>query len=423
MAKKKNSDEVKKYLQRDVKELAAHLRTMGAYVQQPNPQITGLSKYQVIGSQDAKSLYPTIMVLLNIGYDTLRGRIYERKIVGKILKMLRHVHSLQKDEDSIDIALSNFKGAIRNMAKTYHDREKPKPPKEAYVNFSTEFYGECFYKIVTYKGSFDNILNPIDDKSYFMLKSAMYPLFEAMTWMSPHNKGYSKTIVDHVFYNDQFDDNYKDETFIVFEEINSSKTKCKIYNLQEFKDNIASKYILNSYGTYFDKHDDNKSFEVDLILGGMNDRGYVKNQMLIIEAIVENWNKLDQRLQASFILDMEKIDEKIAEEVIELVGDSDPKTKAWQLNNLKSIVFDTQISEDRLKEMLELAAVQRNSKSNGIKVTLNSGYGIYGMPTWVYGNNLIANSITSGGKIYGIKLFQQVASNKLQVERAKIQSA
>ena len=48
------------------------------------------------------------------------------------------------------------------------------------------------------------------------------------------------------------------------------------------------------------------------------------------------------------------------------------------------------------------------------------------MSTWVYGNNLIANSITTGGKIYGIKLFQQIASNKLRMEReknAKLKSA
>jgi hypothetical protein len=43
------------------------------------------------------------------------------------------------------------------------------------------------------------------------------------------------------------------------------------------------------------------------------------------------------------------------------------------------------------------------------------------MATWNYGNNLIANSITSGGKIYGIKLFQQIASNKLNLEKDRIQ--
>lgn len=409
------------YKQNQVKELAAHLRTMGAYVQQPNPQVVGLSKYQVVGSQDAKSLYPTIMVLLNIGYDTLRGRIYEMKIVGKALQMMRRIHGLKSEDDqAIEISTQNFKAALKNQAKGYTDREKMKQSKAEFIKFTVDFYGECFRKIVSYEGPFDNILKPTTDQEYYLLKSAMYPLFEAMTWISALNKGYSQTVIDHVFYHDTFDEKYKNEEFMIFNEINSSKTHVTILNLDQFKEQIATKYILNPYGTYFDKHDDNKSFEVDLILGGMDDRAYVKNQMLIIEAIVENWGKLSQVQQAAFILDSQHLDEKIAEEVIELVGDSDPKTKAWQLNNLKGILFETIVTEDKLNERLQLAATQRNSKSNGIKVTLNSGYGIYGMSTWIYGNNLIANSITTGGKIYGIKLFQQVASNKLRVEREKI---
>ncbi len=404
-----------------IKELAAHLRTMGAYVQQPNPQIIGLSNYQAIGSQDAKSLYPTIMVLLNIGYDTLRGRIYDMRIVGKALSMMRRIHALKfEDEDAVDVSTQNFRSALKNQAKDYTNREKMKASKAEFIKFTIDFYGECFRKIVSYKGNFENILKPTTDEEYYLLKSAMYPMFEAMTWISGLNKGYSQIIIDHVFYNDGFDAKYKDSEFLIFNEINTSKTYVTILNLKEFKDQICSKYILNPYGTYFDLHDENKSFEVDLILGGMDDRAYVKNQMLILEAIVENWKKLSQIQQAAFILDNEKLDETIAKEVIELVGDSDPKTKEWQLSNLKSIIFETVVTEDQLNDRLKLASSQRNSKSNGIKVTLNSGYGIYGMATWIYGNNLIANSITSGGKIYGIKLFQQIASNKLRVESDKI---
>lgn len=409
------------YKVKDIKEFAAHLKTMGAYVQQPNPQIVGLSNTQVVGSQDAKSLYPTIMVLLNIGYDTLKGRIYDHSIVGKTLNMMIKVHTMKNErEDAIEIATNNFKSALRNMAKEYTTREKLKKSKNDFIEFTTEFYGECFRKIVSYQGEFKNLFNPQIDDEYYLLKSAMYPLFETLTWISPKNKGYSTIIIDHVFYNSTFDSKYENKTFVIFDEINSSKTNIKLLNLQEFKEQIATKYILNPYGTYFNKHDDNKSFEVDLILGGMDDRAYVKNQMLIIEAITENWNKLSQIQQSAFVLDNQKLDDKIAEEVIEQVGDSDPGTKAWQLKNLKSIVFETIVNEEKLKSRLDLAASQRNSKSNGIKVTLNSGYGIYGMSTWNYGNNLIANSITSGGKIYGIKLFQQVASNKLKVEKRKI---
>ena len=411
------------YTKKEVKELAAHLRTMGAYVQAPNPQIVGLSKYQVVGSQDAKSLYPTIMVLLNIGYDTLRGRIYDKAIVGKILKMLRYIHEIKKeDESAADIGLINFKSALSDMAKSYASRNDMKKSKNDFIKFTIDYYGEMFRKIVQYTGQFENILSPTNDAEYYLLKSALYPLFEALTWISPKNKGYSDIVIDHTFYNHQFEDKYRDEEFIVFTDINSVKTKVHIMDYSQFKNEVADKYILNPYGTYFDKHDDNKSFEVDLILGGMEDRGFVKNQMLIIEAIAQNWKKLSPVQQSAFILKDEKLNETIAEEVIELVGDSDPGTKAWQLKNLKSIYFDSSVTEEKLKNRLDLLAAQRNSKSNGIKVTLNSGYGIYGMSTWIYGNNLIANSITSGGKIYGIKLFQQVASNKLRVERDKIKN-
>jgi hypothetical protein len=413
---------MKEYKIKDIKDLAAHLKTMGAYVQQPNPQIVGLSNTQVVGSQDAKSLYPTIMVLLNIGYDTLRGRIYDYAIVGKVLEMFDTIFEMRgtSEQDIIEIGLNNFKSAFRNLARDYTTREKLKNSKAEFIEFTTDFYGECFRKIVNYQGALDDIYTPKTDEQYYLLKSALYPLLEAMTWIHQKNKGYSSIVIDHVFYNDGFNEKYQDKKFVIFNEINSSKTHVKILNLDQFHDQISSKYILNPYGTYFDKHDNNKSFEVDLILKGMSDRGYVKNQMLIIEAIVENWGKLSQAQQIAFVLDGQHLDPTIAEQVVDLVGDSDPGTKAWQLKNLKGIKFDTIVTEEKLNSRLGLAASQRNSKSNGIKVTLNSGYGIYGMATWNYGNNLIANSITSGGKIYGIKLFQQIASNKLRVERDKI---
>jgi DNA polymerase elongation subunit (family B) len=60
---------------------------------------------------------------------------------------------------------------------------------------------------------------------------------------------------------------------------------------------------------------------------------------------------------------------------------------------------------------------QKDSESNGVKVTLNSGFGIFARANWNYGNALIANSITNAGKIYGIKLFQQIASNILTEEQ------
>jgi len=404
----------------DVKAFAAHLQTLGAYVQQPTPKIVGLSKFQAIGSQDAKSLYPTIMVLLNIGYDTLRGRIYDYDIIGPAYNMMKKLQVDNEDETILETGLSNFKSALQTLAKNYANREKMKESKSKFIEFTTQFYGECFRKIVSYKGKFNDILNPKTDEQYYLLKSALYPLLEAITWISALNKGYSDPVVDYVFFNPTFRSKYSNKRFLILHDINSTKTKVFDYSMEEAINNIFTNFILNPYGTYFDKHDTNKSFEVDLILGGMDDRAFVKNQFLILEAITQNWDKLNIKQQKAFIIESGHIDEEIAREVIELVGDTNPKVREWQLKNLLSIVFETLVPPDELVKNLETSIAQKESRSNGIKVTLNSGYGIYGMATWVYGNNLIANSITTGGKIYGIKLFQQIASNRLKKERQKI---
>ena len=58
-----------------------------------------------------------------------------------------------------------------------------------------------------------------------------------------------------------------------------------------------------------------------------------------------------------------------------------------------------------------------NSYQDGEKVSLNSGYGLFGMISWEWFQNLVSNSITCAGKIHGIKLFQQIAVNVLRNER------
>jgi len=406
-----------------VKELAPHLMTMGAYVQSPVTQIVGLDNTQVIGSQDAKSLYPTIMVLMNIGYDTLRGRIYDMNIVGSTINMIKQLKDLSLTElDTKKAGIINYNVALNMAAKKYSNSGNlpDKIPKSKFIEFFEKFYSECFRKIIESNITFEQLMTPVNDESYFLLKSALFPLLEALTWISPKNKGYSNIAIDWVFYNNQFKDKYKEnDEFLVFHEINS--TKCTAYLLTRdiFIDSILTKYIINPYGTYFDLHDNNKSFEVDTILTGMEDRAFVKNQMLIILAIIENWKKIPVELQYSFLQINSGISEDDAEKIVNIVGDSDPKVRKWQKNNLLSIKFNMS-NVDKLLVDLDIMASQQNNTSNSIKTSLNSGYGLYGMATWGWGNVLISNSITNGGKIYGTKLFQQIAVNRLNLENEKI---
>lgn len=392
-----------------LKKYLSHIRTMGAYVQDPKPAVVGLSAFQVIGSQDAKSLYPTIMVLSNIGYDSLYGRVYDHAIVGKILN---YIEMSFGDKSNFDNAVTGFTNAIKLLAERYASREEVTNKKD-FLLVTNTFYPMLFKAIISYKGKLEDIYEPKDDETYFLLKSCLFPLLEAITWLHELNKGHNSTILDYVFYNDTFYSKYQDQNIIVFENINSVKTQLKKYNVNNI-DSLFQNYLLNTFGTLFYKHDIKKSIEVDLILNGMDDRAFVKNQSLILKAITENWKKLSEDQQLSMITEF-KIDEKIAKDIIEIVGDPDPKTREYQLKDLLNVEFSTHEIKDILKlyHTLKIKVAQKDSESNGIKVTLNSGYGIFAMITWGYANPLIANSITNGGKIYGIKLFQQIASNVL----------
>jgi len=275
--------------------------------------------------------------------------------------------------------------------------------------------------LVEYSGDFNDILVPKNNEQYFLLKSCLYPLFETLTWIHKFNKGYSQIAVDWVFYNHEFDTKYKDKKFFVIHNINSVSSQAYELDLENMKNYILKQYIINPYGTYFDQHKHNKSFEVDNILKGMDDRAYEKNQMLIITAIIENWKSVPDELKLTFLNKLGKLEEHEAKAIVDIVGDPDDKIKGYQVKNLLNVRFDYE-ALDQVLSGLKLQKTQKNSKSNGIKVTLNSGYGLFGMSTWNYGSSLISNSITNGGKIYGTKLFQNIAVNRLTVENEKINS-
>ena len=408
----------------DVVDYSPHLMTLGAYVQQPVPQVVGLSPTEVVGSQDAKSLYPTIMVLMNIGYDTLRGRIYDMAIVGNLLNAIRMLHELPLDRlKERQSSILDLGSKFNMLAKEYAESGNlpSKIAKGTFVEYVDKYYKNIIRQLVEYRGNFQDILQPKDNETYFLLKSCLYPLLETMTWIHKLNKGYSQVAVDWVFYNHTFDDKYKDKKFFVIHNINSVSSQAFILGLDDMKNHILTQYIINPYGTYFDKHCNNLSFEVNKILQGMDDRAYVKNQHLIIGAILENWKMVPDDDKRLFLSKLGELTEEEAKRLTDIVGDADEKARAKQTKSLMNVRFNYD-EFDQIYKGLELQKVQKKSVENGIKVTLNSGYGLFGMSTWSYGSSLISNSITNGGKVYGTKLFQNIAVNRLTVENEKINS-
>ena len=412
-----------------IEENAFHLFTKGAYVQTPIPGVYAIKDNEVLIGVDAKSLYPTEMCNGNIGYDTLYGRIYDTDIVGNIIEFINMMFIQRvKDPKVIKTGYTTFKKNFLMLVTDYCSRNTVKSASDA-KEFGAEYYSILFYKIISYKGEFKNIMQPETDEEYSLLMCCLYPILEAMTWLSKANPGYNKTVHDWIFHNPTFEQLYKDKKFYIFDKINNTYTNFYCLSYDQLIEYYFTKFILNPYGTLYYRHYDLKSFEVDNIFRGMASRKKVKDEYLILEAVTVAWNKLNDNNKLAFYNTRDHIDSLIADEIISIVGDSNEKIKKGQLKSLIGISLDIKDTIDYrkqlsgkdtivlVKEYLEGLASYKNAYQNGEKVNLNTGYGLNGMTSWDWSNSLIANSITCAGKIHGIKCFQQVATKVLANER------
>jgi len=391
-----------------IKKYAWHLKTMGAYVQEPTPAIVGLDEYTVIASNDAASMYPISGIHQNLGYDTLRDRLYDARIVKKLIDLIQKVFDHRDANSSIlDSALFGFQNALSQLLADYFKR-KTVPNKKDAKDFTLLYYPILLKRILTYPGKLQDIFEPKTDQHYYLLKSCLYPLLETITWLSPQNKGYNQTIVDYVFFNNIFKE--KHTVFYIFREINTTKTQFKILNYSEIIE-IFNSRILNPYGTLYNRHRDKLSFDVEILKKSLAQRRVVKNQMLVLYAVLAQIEHLPKDLQEYFYTPENGyyLSEKQANKILETIHDMEDREK--RIFSLTGIEFKI---DDVLEDFLSTRASQLKILQLGIKVSMNSGYGIFAMITWLYANPLIGNSFTNAGKIYGVKLFQAISVNILE---------
>ncbi len=396
--------------QENIKKFAWHLKTLGAYVQQPTPSVVGLDSKTVIASNDAAALYPTTGIYQNLGYDTLRDRLYDAAIVRQIINLITKVYDTRdKQPQIIDSALFGFKNALIGTLTEYF-KIKSVPNKREAKEFTLVYYPILLERILKYDGKLDDIFHPKTDEQYYLLKSCLYPILETVSWLSPQNRGYNQTVVDFIFFNESFDSKYKD--FYLFKEVNTTKTTFEIINLEELKI-LFSTRILNSYGALYDLHADNLSYDVEILKDSLSRRRIVKNQQLVLEAIVAQYVNLSEEIQTYFYQPQNglHLSEKQANDILDAIKDDQPRE--YRIASLTGVEFDCG-PEEKALPFMELRATQLGELQLGIKVSMNSGYGIFAMPTWVYASPLIGNSFTNAGKIYGTKLFQAVSINILE---------
>lgn len=417
------------YDKKQIQEFSFHLKTIGAYVQTPIPAIVGLKDDEAIISVDAKSLYPTEMCNSNIGYDSLYGRIYDTNIVGPTIFFIKMIFEKRKQNWNIIYnATDTFKKNLSTMITDYCGRATVKKAGEVKV-FGPTYYGNLMLKILSFRGNFENICQPETDQEYILLKSCLFPILEALTWVHKENPGYNRTVCNYMFHYPHFKQTQQNQKFYIFDKINSTHTKFYELNYEQLISYYFTKFNLNPYGTLFYKHYDYKSFEVDNIFRGMDSRKLVKDEMLVLASITEHWKNLTSPEKMAFYNTRDKIDAGLAEIIIQKAGDPDEKVRKKQLKSLLGINIDIsgtvdlqkqltgKETEDLIKSILGDIIAYKDSHQNGEKVSLNSGYGLYAMVTWDWFQVLVSNSITTAGKITGIKLFQQIASNIMRNER------
>ncbi len=393
-----------------IKKYVWYLKTMGAYVMQPTPAIVGLEDNVVIGSNDAAALYPTTGIYQNLGYDTLRDRIYDAGIVKSIINLITTVFDKKETQPNIlDSAIGGFRDALLGLLTDYFKRKSVPNKKEA-QEFTLEYYPLLLRRLLSYSGELKDIYQPVTDQQYYLLQSCLYPLLETITWLSPQNRGYNQTAVDYVFFNESFDSKYR--TFYLFREINTTKTWFEIIDIQRFRE-LLSRRILNSYGTTYNLHEDKLSFDVEIQQDSLRNRRIVKDKQLVLEATFEQYINIPSNFQKHFVApdNIELLSKDQANEILEAIKDDQDRQK--RIESLTGVEFKLN-SEEEVKPFMKLRASQLKVLQLGIKVSLNSGYGIFAMIGWQYANPLIGNSFTNAGKIYGTKLFQAVSINILE---------
>jgi DNA polymerase elongation subunit (family B) len=395
----------------NIKQYGWHLKVLGAYVQQPVPAIVGLDKFTLISSNDAAALYPTGIIFSNIGFDTIRHRVYDPFIIKNIIGLIEKVFEVKdRDPTAIKSAIFGFKSALDQVLKEYFKTKSVQNKKEARL-VTLEYYPILLEKILSYNGKLEDIFEPKDDKTYYLLKSCLYPILETITWLSPQNRGYNQMLVEYVFFNENFKQKQRD--IYVFMDINSTKTQFKKL---EFNEGITlfKKYIVNPYGILFDKHEDNLAYDVELLMEALSKRRIIKNQMLVLYTLAKHWEKLSKEtLEYIYSLkDQESIVPEMADKILTEINDSENREK--RVKSLSEVEWFFKSLKIEPKEFARLRASQLNIVQLGIKVAANSAFGIFGLITWPFASPLIGNAITNAGKIYGIKLFQAVTVDILE---------
>ena len=386
-----------------VKQFTFGIKVRGAYVQQPeSARLIGIDAHRSIASVDASSLYPSIMILSNISEETLVARLYDLEIVGKFFDLLKQ--ALQADANTKTQIKHVFADALQQQFQMFVKKEKPAKQKET-LQINVEYYSRIFNTIIDSGYSFDQICEPVDDRSYYLLKSYLHPLLEALTWTSPYNRGYNNTLVKRAYFPEAYE---KVKGAWILDNIYSTRTKL-IFLDKKALDEYLDRYLLNPFGTIFYRHKTKLAQDVHFLMQALDMRSHIKSEMIVLGQLItniENGNE-DALTFAKYLMNQEF--DRIDQDLIEKAG----LAKILREKKIDDISSLQIVINDDIIKSVETTIFFKNLKQLAAKIFANTSFGIKGLLTFQFAAPILGNSITTGGKIYGIKLAQAAAAHVL----------
>lgn len=392
----------------DIRRFSFGIKVRGAYVQQPErARLIGIEKNICLFSVDATALYPSITALSNVSESTLQARIYDYVIVHKTIEVIKNM----KENGVLPEQAKNIvEGALFQQFQAFVKKEKPQKQKET-LDLNVKYYTNLFVKIIKSRLSWQDIFEPKTDEGYYLLKSCLHPLLEAITWTSPYNLGYNNTFVDYVFHPEKFEAEYKNRTFYILDNIYSTKTVLKELTHDEAIEYYFKKYILNPHGVMYIRHKDYTAPDILKLKEALDRRKVIKNTMIVLKQLQENIKNGNDQARVALKILME--DPSLLTPELQEAAQISKIIKDKKIKDLNDLKIDRVGDDD---ESLKMAIFSRNLLQTTLKVFANSSYGILGLSSYPYSSPLLGNSITTAGKIYGIKTCQVAVGQVIERE-------
>jgi DNA polymerase elongation subunit (family B) len=295
----------------------------------PNDIFRGL-----IVDYDQTSMYPSIDVMFNIDYTTLRARVYplfSSTFIKTVLTKLYHIymHEFSKFTDT----LFKFENIWKNICDIYSEiYSPPGNNKTEFRNYNADFTTKLILRIfknAKAKG-YTDIVEYIKQADYFSTLAYIYPLFENMVhilsvfeseinpvayfylvtsstdeyieWIRSYyddmirakakqHKQLSK------FLNNIIDNSIEHmETFVIIEPANNM-VRFDTIGIEELPDTLFKDYIVTPTGTLFNRHDDKLSVQTKFITTFMKLRKQIQKRAA--EVFEQGQIELSEELERS----------------------------------------------------------------------------------------------------------------------------